>query len=392
MSCTKNTTNQSQVAPPATTRTHIKNAFLANSVSHFSAAKVIQVFLFVLLVLSGYALLHVSLASYLKPYLPLNPGWFFWALGVFSIVSIVIVHGRHNLFYRTLYRLGMGWMGLVLIANIVLLPVWVASLFHITIPLLAWALTVFALAAGGLVFALTPRVKSITLPIRSLRKPLNIMQLSDVHLGEIYTQKFLARLVSLTNKRHPDVVVITGDLFDGGGVLYPGMVEPLKNISAPVLFITGNHEVYEGVYKTTELVKSHGVTVLDDQIKLLNGVQFVGVSYPLDLGDDKHRTIIRLAKKVDRSKPVILLRHEPKRLDDATYLGADLMLCGHTHNGQIWPLNYLVHFFYDHAVGLHKKDDTHIYISSGAGTWGPPYRIGSRSEIVEFRLVPQRPR
>jgi predicted MPP superfamily phosphohydrolase len=358
--------------------------------SHFSAARVIKIFIFVTVVLSFYAFLHATLALYLKAYLPVHPGWFFWFMGVFSVLTFIIAHGRHTKLSRALYLAGMLWMGLVFIANIVLVPVSIWSYFGPDVPLWAFLGTTALLAIGGFVAATMPRVKTVTIPIAGLRAPVTLVQISDVHLGEIYTPKYLARLVALSNKKHPDVVVLTGDLFDGAGVLYDGMIAPLRDLNAPALFITGNHEVYEGVYKTTELVKAHGVTVLDDQIKTVAGIQFVGVSYPLDFGDDKHRTILRLAKKVDRDKPIILLRHEPRRLDDGAFLGADLVLCGHTHNGQIWPLNYLIYFFYDYAVGLHKRDDTWIYISCGAGTWGPPYRIGSTAEIVEFRLVPKR--
>ena len=232
----------------------------------------------------------------------------------------------------------------------------------------------------------------MTLPLRGLKKPVTLIQISDVHIGEIYGPRYLRKLVDMTNKRHPDVVAITGDLFDGGGVIYKGMIDPISEIEAPTLFITGNHEVYEGVYKTTQMVEEHGVRVLDDEIVTIAGVQFVGVSYPIDFGDDKHRAFVALAKRINRSKPIVLLRHEPKRLDDATYLGADLMLSGHTHNGQIFPFNVIAKLFYEHVAGLHVKDQTTIYITPGAGTWGPPYRIGSRAEIVEFRLVPQKHR
>lgn len=358
--------------------------------SHFSAARVIKTFVFVTIIFGIYALLHVALVAYLAARFGWEIGWLFWVLGVFSVLTFVISHGRHHRITAALYLVGMLWMGFVIISNLVLLPVWLASLVNIPIPYWAVFGTALLLCIGGFFAATRPRLKTITLPLRELTKPVTIVQISDTHIGEIYGPNYLAKLVALTNARHPDVVVITGDLFDGGGILYPGEIAPLRDLKAPVLFITGNHEVYEGVYPTTKLVREHGATVLDDQITTLAGIQFVGVSYPLDFGDDKHRTIVKLAKKVDRKKPIVLLRHEPKRLDDAVYLGADLVLAGHTHNGQIFPFNIVAKLFYEHVSGLHIKEHTTIYVTPGAATWGPPFRIGSRSEITEFRLVPPR--
>ncbi len=358
--------------------------------SHFSAARVVSIFIFATIAFGLYALLHTALVLYLSAHFGWQIGWLFWIFGVCSVLSFVVSHGRHNVFTSWFYRFGMLWMGLVVIGCLVIFPAWLASLIHIEVPIWIVLLTTGALAIGGILAATLPRVKTITLPIDGLKKPVTLIHISDVHIGEIYGPRYLRKLVTMANSKSPDVVVLTGDLFDGGGVMYKDMIDPVRGFSAPTLFITGNHEVYEGVYKTTHMVAEHGIVVLDDQIKTIAGIQFVGVSYPLDLGDDKHRTIVELAKRVDRKKPIVLLRHEPKRLDDATYLGADLMLCGHTHNGQIWPFNLIVKLFYEHAVGLHKKDQTMIYITPGAGTWGPPYRIGSRAEIVEFRLVPRK--
>ena len=153
--------------------------------------------------------------------------------------------------------------------------------------------------------------------------------------------------------------------------------------------ITGNHEYIGGVNRTIPYIESKGIRVLKDEIVTLEGgIQLVGRidrdasrfsgKGPLPLNE--------LMKKADTSKPVILLDHQPFHIDESVNSGVDLQLSGHTHNGQMWPLNYITKMIYDVSYGYLKKSNTHIIVSSGYGLWGPRVRSGSRSEVLLINI------
>jgi predicted MPP superfamily phosphohydrolase len=239
--------------------------------------------------------------------------------------------------------------------------------------------------------ASTPRVKAIDIAVGKLPKNkdgFRIAHLTDLHIGEIYDQRFLEYVVALTNEQKPDLIVITGDVFDGGGKPYPHMVDALGKLRAKhgAYYVRGNHDVYEGVAQTDAMLREQGIIILDDRVETVAGLSLCGLSYPTDLQDPKKDVLAKLAKQADANKPRILLRHEPRDPLLAADLGFDLMLSGHTHNGQIWPLSYLVRLQYPFRVGRHRIKQMTLYIGPGIGTWGPPLRLGSRSEITMITL------
>jgi uncharacterized protein len=354
-----------------------------------NVGRTVIIFAATILSLTLYVLMHISVGIYLKHAFPnWQFGMLLAILGTASILCFILAKLKRHMFTTWFYRIGSLWMGVIVIAFTILFPLDIASVLlgkqvYPLLPLLLIALLIL----WALYLAFTPYVKRITLRIKHLPKEMKLVQITDLHIGEIYTPQWLQTIVDKVNALEPDIVAVTGDVFDGGGKMYPHMIDALHNIKAKhVLFVRGNHEVYEGVYITTRLIKAEGLTVLDDQVKVIDGVQFVGLSYPTDFSDDKKETLAKLVNKLDKRKPIILLRHEPAGIDDAAKLGVHLQLSGHTHNGQMWPLNYLVLLFYKHAKGLHRIGDFVVYISPGTGTWGPPLRLGSQSEITEFTL------
>lgn len=177
-----------------------------------------------------------------------------------------------------------------------------------------------------------------------------------------------------------DFVFITGDLFDGTGDDLYRFIEPLTRLKVPIYYITGNHETYLGVEKAVAAIEKTKIKLLRDEIVDLGGIQLIGIDYP-QRGWKKD--IAPVLEKIDRTKPSILLYHEPAQIETAKRFDVSLQLAGHTHNGQMWPMKiftFLIYKGFDH--GLHQMGDFSLYTTSGAGTWGPPMRIGSTPEIV----------
>ena len=262
----------------------------------------------------------------------------------------------------------------------------------------------FALVLGGALItviaghvnALSPRVARLELGIdktAGARRELRIALVSDIHLGTIIGNGRLASLVDLVNAQQPDLILLAGDIVDEdiGRVIRDNLGETLRKFEAPlgVYGITGNHEYIGGAAAVVEYLNGHGVTMLRDSVALIEG------GFYLAGRDDRsgkrfdgrlRRSLHDLLKGVDRTKPVILLDHQPFDLDSAAAQGADLQLSGHTHHGQLWPLNFITNRVYELSWGYKKKGSTHFYVSSGYGTWGPPVRTGNRPEIVVITL------
>lgn len=239
-------------------------------------------------------------------------------------------------------------------------------------------ISLFALIKGAIL-----TTKKIDIPIKGLKKDLTAVHLSDVHIGSIRGENFLKKIVGITNKAKPDIVFITGDLFDGTAPLTKDMLKPLDEINAPVFFSVGNHEQYEGLDEVFGILGQTKINILNNKIKECKGLQIIGI----DFSESKKSLESNLKKiKYDKAKPTVLLLHGPDSFEYAAKNGIDLMLSGHTHGGQIYPFNLLVRLRYDKVKGLFKHNNSHLFVSTGTGTWGPPMRLGTSSEIVIIKL------
>ncbi|MGB5107181.1 MAG: metallophosphoesterase, partial [Candidatus Zixiibacteriota bacterium] len=181
-------------------------------------------------------------------------------------------------------------------------------------------------------------------------------------------------------------VFITGDLFDGAGTDLNHLVEPLNQIQAArgVFFITGNHETYAGLEHSFNALANIKLRILRDELVDLDGIQLIGLDFPLR---PEKRVLDSIFAQVDRTKPVFLLYHIPAFVDTMKSLGVNLQFAGHTHRGQMWPFDYITRRVYDDLdYGLHTDGSYNLYTSCGAGTWGPPLRLGNRPEVVAFTL------
>ncbi|MDQ1296839.1 MAG: Metallophos protein [Bacteroidota bacterium] len=255
----------------------------------------------------------------------------------------------------------------------------------------------FLLITGGFINAIIPVTKEYNIridkpagEIRSLR----VAAVSDIHLGSIIRKRSIKKLSAILETIKPDVVFLLGDIIDGemGPVLRDDL---LKYFTAPharygLYAITGNHEFIGGAKRTIPYIESKGIRVLKDEIILLpGGIQLIG-----RLDRDSFRYFAKerlpigeLMKDIDPSKPIIMLDHQPVRLEETEKNGVDLQLSGHTHNGQLWPLNYVTRKLFELSYGYLEKGKTKIIVSSGFGLWGPRIRSGSRSEVLLINIV-----
>lgn len=222
---------------------------------------------------------------------------------------------------------------------------------------------------------------------------LRIAQISDVHIGPMIRSGFVQSIVDRVNALEADLVVITGDLVDGPAHELALHARPLADLRAThgVYFVTGNHEFYSGARTWIRELRGMGIEVLENENRLIekNGSRLLvagvhDISGPAFGVDSDPEAAARTSESTDFR---ILLAHQPRSVYAAARAGFDLQLSGHTHGGQFFPGNLLVHFFQPFVRGLGRHENTMIYVNQGTGYWGPPLRLGAPSEITLLTLV-----
>ncbi len=332
---------------------------------------------------------------------PVSRRWLAIALFVLSIsflIGMLLVHRYQHGISGAIYLISALWLGAFLYLLIAMILTWTGGGISALItgsahlrPLAAvFLVAAIAYSLWGLWSAANPAVTEITVPIRNLPRQWEgrkIAQISDVHLGAIIRSGFLRQVVKKVNKLTPDMVVITGDLFDGVGDDLKKLVQPLSELRPPLgtYFVTGNHETYHGVEDCIAALKNLPIRTLRNEIIDLDGVQLIGIEFPMR---EQRADLEPVLQRLDQDKPTIALFHMPAGMDAFKKAGVGLLLCGHTHVGQMWPFNYITHAVYHgYDYGLKTDGDFSIYTSSGTGGWGPPYRTGTRPEVVVVTLV-----
>lgn len=255
---------------------------------------------------------------------------------------------------------------------------------------------VIIIITAGFINARNPVVKSLDLNISKKvdgTKTLKIAMASDIHLGTLVGKRGAARLVSMINGLHPDIILLAGDLVDEdlSPVIRRNLGETLKNFYAPlgVYAITGNHEYIGGAEEAVAYLTAHKIKFLSDTAELIDNRFYLAGREDRDrqrFTGKQRKPLADILKGVDHSFPIILMDHQPFQLSKPGELGVDLQLSGHTHHGQIWPFNYITNAIYEVSWGYMKKGKTNIYVSCGFGTWGPPMRLGNRPEVVSITL------
>lgn len=309
-------------------------------------------------------------------------------LTVLFPVASIIERSFSNGFIRAFYTISAIWIGMIFFLFFSLV---IFEIFNAFIKIPKYEAGIFILIAAGIITfisiitALNISIQTIQIPMENLDKDYKIVQLSDVHIGTVHNSRYLKNIVADVNSIDPDFVVITGDLFDGSGKLVEYNISSLNDINADIFFVTGNHERYIGLDEVFGLLNKTKIKIIRNQVIDYGGIQIVGV----DDGENeftKENPVLK-GLEISKSMPSILLFHRPIGLEDANNAGIDLQLSGHTHRGQMFPFTIFVKLFYPKDHGLYKYKDLNLYVSQGTGTWGPPMRFLSRSEITVINLV-----
>ena len=334
----------------------------------------------------------------------------FWLIVSSFIIGEILEHTHSSLTSEWIYRIGAFWLAFMLYFTLTLILFDVIRLmnyffhflpemtqtFRFRIGLVTVAFISLIVLAGH-INALNTRVKEISLSIHKKvtgNREMKILMASDIHLGALIGENREKRLVDIINNQKPDLVLLCGDLVDGdvASALRKNLGRHIQEIKTPmgVYAIVGNHEYIGGIKKTIPYLESININILRDKtLTLPNGVQLVGRDDRDNrrMGDAQGRKSLKeLMVGLDKNLPIIVMNHQPFNLDEAVVEGVDLQLSGHTHNGQLWPFNYITKAVYELSWGYLKKGNTNFYVSSGFGTWGPPVRLGNTPEVVVFNL------
>jgi predicted MPP superfamily phosphohydrolase len=222
------------------------------------------------------------------------------------------------------------------------------------------------------------------------RDSLTIVMASDWHIGEMIGKKQVQHNVQLCNEQNPDIIVIVGDLIDYETRFAEKqrIEEDLQQLKAPlgVYMTLGNHEYRANRIAKWKWIEKTGITLLIDSVITPPDSSFYLIGRDDFVNRRNRASLTTLMHQVDTLKPIILLDHQPNRLNETAMNHIDLALHGHTHNGQVWPYSLLLHLVYECPYGYYRKGNTQFFITSGVGCAGAPYRIGTRSEIVVLHI------
>jgi predicted MPP superfamily phosphohydrolase len=316
-------------------------------------------------------------------------------LSISFVCASLLAFRSYNPAVRVFYKIASVWLGMLNFFFVAACSCWIAygvvRLVHLRVSRPAIAATFFALALlvsiYGIINAASIRVKRITVKLRGLPASWQgrvAALVSDAHLGHVRGAGFITRVVSTLRESGAEIVFISGDLFDGTKADLNLLAAPWKKLSPRFgsYYVTGNHEEFTDPTKYLDAVSHSGIRVLKSEKVIVDGLQIVGVHYH-DSTDPRHFRATLQNINVDRDRASILLTHVPQALQTAESEGISLQLSGHTHRGQMFPFTWFTsRIFGEFTYGLHRFGGLSVYTSSGVGTWGPPLRVGTFSEIV----------
>lgn len=339
--------------------------------------------------------------------------WLFWILAVSYPLARITERFWLSPVSDALTWVGSFWLAIffylllaTLLIDVLRLINWVVPFFHLLSPDQSWLKImtftvtvglVLTLVAAGHINALTTQVAHHSVHIRK-KGPLTgvtrVVAVSDVHLGTLIGPRRLSNLAELVAAQKPDMILFAGDVVDEdlAPVIRHDLGALLQKFKAPmgVFAITGNHEYIGGAERAVKYLSDHGLTVLRDTAVLVDDALWVVGREDRDrdrFSGKSRKSLGELAAMIDLSKPAILLDHQPFKLDEVARSGFDIQISGHTHHGQLWPLNFITSAIFELSKGYLPKGDSHFFVSTGFGTWGPPVRTGNRPEIMVIDIT-----
>ena len=343
-------------------------------------------------------LVHVYVLWHVYQILPL-PVWAKWTVVALMLLSLAMLFIGFSGFYNRMplslasacYEVSTSWLIVFLYLLMIFLVLDFGRLVHLVpkewLHNNAWtSCTIIVLLTGLLVYGNIHYNNKVRQPLtidtgKQLSKPVKVVMVSDLHLGYHNRKAEFQRWVKMINAENPDLILVAGDIVDGHvrPLLEEDVAADFHEFNAPVVSCIGNHEFIAGLDKSLDFYKRAGITLLRDSTIEVGDLVIAGRD---DHFNQRRKSVEQLLQGVDKNKFVILLDHQPYKLEEAQKAGVDFQFSGHTHEGQIWPISLMVNSMYEKAWGFCQKGDTSYYVSSGLGIWGGKYRIGTRSEYI----------
>ena len=354
-------------------------------------------FLFFLIIIAG----HTYVFWHIWCILPLS---YLWKTIIISLCSISflslflylspVMDKINMVIARIIYEISTSWLIILLYLIIIFLLLDIGHICHLipkrllhsSIP---GSLAVFFLIAG-LLFIGNVRYnhkqrREISIKTKKFEDSKKIVFVSDLHIGFHTPRSELHRWLEILKEEKPDMILMAGDIIDGN-------IRPLEeeqtweeflHFPVPIYACLGNHEYLAGKTRSIDFYNKSDIKLLVDTICLTDDICIIGRD---DRTNPKRKSLKDIVKEPKSSKFTILLDHQPFNLEEASFQKVDLQLSGHTHHGQVWPLNWITDAVYECSYGYYKKDDTEYYVSSGLGIWGGKFRIGTSSEYVVIQI------
>ncbi len=325
----------------------------------------------------------------------IGAGVILWAIFFFGRV---IGHGETGVLAGILEFLGMNWMAVLFLTFIPLLLIDLFTLFGFLMPRLSSSLRGLALLVGIVLSAIAlvqglrpPVIEKYEVILPGLPDAMDgtvLVAMSDLHLGSQLGERWLAARIAQVKAQQPDIVVLLGDIFEGHGPSEDYLIATLKQLSAPygIWAVSGNHE-FHGECKMSLFEEANFKLLSDMWTEVRPGLVLAGVD-DLTTRRRNNQGGDPISQALAGRPPgaTILLSHTPWQAERVAKAGAGLMLCGHTHGGQIWPFDYLVRIWYPLLEGRYEVDGMTVIVCRGTGTWGPRMRLWRPSEILRVIL------
>jgi uncharacterized protein len=352
----------------------------------------------------------LSSLPYLKPYYYILFGILFFSY----IINVILSRVYPSSFCTAFAWIGSFWLGAMLYFFLAILLIDILRMINHFIPFFPAFITenfekaklltagvvvslVGIILLSGYINASNPKLNKLNIEINKNAdgiKKLKIVAASDIHIGNIIKNSYVEKLVNRINELQPDIVLFPGDILDEEvePVLKYKSGVPLKNIKSKygVYAITGNHEYIGGIDNTAPYIESLGIKLLRDEYILIDSLFYIigredrsGKNFRGKI----RKSLADIVNGIDKSKPMILMDHQPFQLAEAEINSIDFQLSGHTHHGQLFPFNFITEKIYELSWGYMKKGNTQYYVSSGYGTWGPPVRTGNTPELLLINVV-----
>jgi len=323
------------------------------------------------------------------------------SIGTVSFVlATLIAQSNYTKIGSIFYKGSAIWLGtlyFLFLASIIILIIFGINSFFgwSSIAVRIIGIFLFIIAIGfsvyGVINSFQIKTTKYTVFLNNLPEHWNnkdILMFSDSHFGNIRNLNFAQKLVKKINEQNPELVIIAGDYYDGPPTNSKDIAMSLKGINAEkgIYFAPGNHEDYGNISEFNSSLTSAGVIVLSNKIVTVDGLQIAGVDFTTG-SDNTLLTNILKSLNILKDIPKILIKHAPNNLSVVEGLGFDLVLSGHVHNGQVWPGPWIAQkLFKEFSYGLNYLNQMPVITSSGVGTWGPPQRVGTQSEIILINL------